>query len=480
VIIQSVWQKSFGFFGKPVVVQPGEAELTSDAGLMPIREFDQRIGLTEQFAAALTDLRYQPSVMHSLREMVRMRIFGILADYPDQNDHDVLRSDPVFKLIAGRSPKDNDLASQPTLSRFENAIDVKSLGRLQEVLVDQFIASFDKRPRRITLDIDPFDDPTHGQQQLTFFHGYYQQYQYLPRVITCAENDLVVMLCLLFGTAHAALGAGDDLAYLVGRLRDAFPDVRIVLRADSGFGVPAMYAACERLEIEYTIGIGMNATLKRRSDALLQHVVEQFEATGEPQREFCVFWYRAGSWPAARWVVVKCEANAQGTNRRAVVTNRPGAFVLPGAAYDDYTDRGEGENRNKELKCGLQADRLSDHRYMANLFRLYLHATAYNLLARLRRVVADPPPEPEHAEVPIEALGGRERRQYHNRRLQRDPLGEGQPCTWQTRLIKVAARVIERARHVLVELSGSWPYLEHYRRVSEQVLAFSPPVCDTS
>lgn len=480
MIIQSVWQKSFGFFGKPVVVQPGEAELTSDAGLMPIREFDQRIGLTEQFAAALTDLRYQPSVMHSLREMVRMRIFGILADYPDQNDHDVLRSDPVFKLIAGRSPKDNDLASQPTLSRFENAIDVKSLGRLQEVLVDQFIASFDKRPRRITLDIDPFDDPTHGQQQLTFFHGYYQQYQYLPRVITCAENDLVVMLCLLFGTAHAALGAGDDLAYLVGRLRDAFPDVRIVLRADSGFGVPAMYAACERLEIEYTIGIGMNATLKRRSDALLQHVVEQFEATGEPQREFCVFWYRAGSWPAARWVVVKCEANAQGTNRRAVVTNRPGAFVLPGAAYDDYTDRGEGENRNKELKCGLQADRLSDHRYMANLFRLYLHATAYNLLARLRRVVADPPPEPEHAEVPIEALGGRERRQYHNRRLQRDPLGEGQPCTWQTRLIKVAARVIERARHVLVELSGSWPYLEHYRRVSEQVLAFSPPVCDTS
>ena len=128
----------------------------------------------------------------------------------------------------------------------------------------------------------------------------------------------------------------------------------------------------------------------------------------------------------------------------------------------------------------LQADRLSDHRYMANLFRLYLHATAYNLLARLRHVVADPPPEPEHAEVPSEALGGRSRRQHHNRRLQRDPLGRGQPCTWQTRLIKVAARVTERARHVLVELSGSWPYLEHYRRVSEQVLVFSPPACDSS
>ena len=138
--------------------------------------------------------------------MVRMRVFGILADYPDQNDHDVLRSDPVFKLIAGRSLKDADLASQPTLSRFENAIDVKSLSRLRDVFVDQFIASFDEPPSQITLDIDPFDDPTHGDQQLTFFHGYYGQYQYLPRAITCAENDLVVMLCLLFGTAHAALG----------------------------------------------------------------------------------------------------------------------------------------------------------------------------------------------------------------------------------------------------------------------------------
>ena len=480
MIIQSVWQKSLGFFGKPVVIQPSESELTSDAGLLPIRQFDQQIGLTEQFAAALTDLRYQPSVDHTVLEMVRMRVFGILAGYPDQNDHDVLRSDPIFKIVAGRSPKGDDLASQPTLSRFENAIDVKSLGRLRDVLIDQFVASFDEPPTRITLDIDPFDDPTHGQQQLTFFHGYYGQYQYLPRVITCAENDLVVMLCLLFGTAHAALGADDDLAYLVGRLRQAFPGARIVLRADSGFGVPSMYAACERLEIDFTIGIGMNTTLKRRSDELLEHLVERFEATGEPQREFRAFWYQAGSWPAARWVVVKCEVNAQGTNRRAVITNRPGAFVLPGAAYDDYSDRGESENRNKELKCGLQADRLSDHRYMANLFRLYLHATAYNLLARLRRLVANPPPEPEHAEVPSEALGGRSRRRHHNRRLQRDPLGRGQPCTWQTRLIKVAARVTERARRVLVELSGSWPYLDHYRRVSEQVLAFSPPACDSS
>ena len=235
------------------------------------------------------DLRYRPSVTHSLVEMVRMRVFGILAGYPDQNDHDTLRSDPVFKLVAGRSLDEDDLASQPTLSRFENAIDVKSLLRLRDVFLDQFIASFDKPPTRITLDIDPFDDPTHGGQQLTFFHGYYRQHQYLPRLITCAENDLMVMLCLLFGTAHAALGADDDLEYLVSRLREAFPGVRIVLRADSGFGVPAMYTICEKLEIDYTIGIGMNPTLKKWSEALLEHCVEQFEATCQPQRKFCAF-----------------------------------------------------------------------------------------------------------------------------------------------------------------------------------------------
>jgi hypothetical protein len=480
VIVQTVWQKSLGFFGKPVVVEPSEASLTSDAGLLPIRELDEALGLTEQFAAALTDLRYQPSVEHSLLEMVRMRIYGILADYPDQNDHDVLRSDPVFKLLSGRSLDAGDLASQPTLSRFENAIDVKSLRRLQDVLIDQFMASFQKSPAQITLDIDPFDDPTYGAQQLTFFHGYYGQYQYLPRVITCAENDLVVMVCLLFGTAPPTLGAEDDLTYLARRLREAFPDVRIVLRADSGLGVPAMYAVCERLRIDYTIGIGMNTTLKSWSDALLSHCVEEFERTGQPQRKFCACWYRAGSWPAQRWTIVKCEANAQGTNRRGVVTNRPGAFVLPGAAYDAYADRGESENRNKELKCGLQADRLSDHRFMANLFRLYLHTAAHNLLVRIRHVVADPPAEPKSTELPAEALAGYGRRQHHNRRRERDPLGEGHPCTWRTRLIKVAARITESARRVLVELSGSWPYLEHYRRVSEQVLAYSRPKGDSS
>jgi len=472
--IQSDFQLSLDLGGsKPIVVEPSSGQISSDAGLLPFRHLDEQLGLTQQFAEALglDDRRQVGYIDHTFLEMTRSRIYGILADYADQNDHDVLRSDPIFKILCERSINDKDLASQPTLSRFENAISPKSFFRLQDLFLDQFIASFKTPPRHLTLDIDPFDDPTHGAQQLTFFHGYYEQYQYLPRVITCAENDLVLTACLLHGTAHATLGAQDDLAYVMGRLRQAWPDVQIHLRGDSGFGTPTMYEACEQLNIDYTLGIGMNATLKKASDSLLAEAVAQWEATGQTQRLFTALEYRAQSWPTSRWVVIKCEANAQGTNRRAVVSNRPGATVLPGAAYDAYADRGESENRNKELKIGLQADRLSDHRYFANLFRLYLHSAAYNMLARMRQVVADPPSEPETQDLPSEALAGTQRRNWHNHRRECDPLGEGQPCTWRTRLIKVAARVRETARRVVVELSSSWPYLKHFQEICQRLLA---------
>jgi hypothetical protein len=481
MVSQTAFQFTLDFLtSKPVVVVPAAEQVSSDAGLLPFRQLDERLGLTRQFAEALEDRRNESYIDHSFLEMVRMRVYGILADYADQNDHDVLRSDPIFKLLCDRSLHDDDLASQPTLSRFENAVEVHSFFRLRDMLLDQFIASFDESPRQLTLDIDPFDDPTHGQQQLTFFHGYYDQYQYLPRVITCAENDLALSICLLHGTAHPTLGAADDLEYVVHRLREAWPGVRIHLRGDSGFGTPAMYEVCERLEILYTLGIGMNARLKQGSESRMEEAVSQWETTGQPQRLFTAFWYRADSWPAQRWVVVKCEAHAQGTNRRAVVTNRPGATVLPGAAYDAYADRGESENRNKELKTGLQADRLSDHRYFANLFRLYLHTTAYNLLVRMRRLVADPPPEPRDTDLPLEAFAGRQRRDWHNHRRQHDPLGEGQPCTWRTRLIKVAARVRETTRRVVVELSSSWPYLDHFQEVLRRLAAFFSPNLNSS
>lgn len=469
---QSAFQLCFDFLpSKPIVVEPSAAQVSSDAGLLPLRQLDERIGLTRQFAEALIDPRYANGVTHTFLEMVRMRVYGILADYPDQNDHDVLRSDPIFKLICDRSIRDEDLASQPTLSRFENAIQVRCFFALRDLLIDEFIASFQEPPRHLTLDIDTFDDPTHGEQQLTFFHAYYDQFQYQPRVITCAEKDRVLSVCLLYGSAHAALGADDDLQYVAQRLRQAWPGVHLHFRGDSGFGVPRMFEACERIEqLHYSFGLRMNPRLKQLSENTLETAVKQYEATGEPQRLFCAFWYQADSWPAERWVIVKCEANAQGTNRRAVVTNRPGAKVLPQAGYDAYADRGESENRNKELKTGLQADRLSDHRYFANLFRLHLHVAAYHLLLCARTEVADPPPPPVGEALPVEALPGTRRRDWHNRRRQHDPLGEGHPCTWRSRLIKVAATVRESTRRIVVQLSSSWPYLEYYRQVAERLI----------
>jgi hypothetical protein len=482
VSIHDVWQRSFDFPGlPPVEVEPAEEPLTSDAGLLPLRQLDEHLGLTAGFTKQLTDRRHGVSVQHTLLEMVRSRVFGILAGYEDQNDHDALRSDGIFKLLAGRLPTDDDLASQPTLSRFENAPTARSLLNLETWFIERFVAAWPEVPRRLTLDVDVFDDATHGQQQLTFFHGYYDQYQYLARVFTCAENDQVILPALLHGTANPILGADDELTRIVTALRARNPAVRIHVRADSGYGKPAFYTACERLEIDYTIGLGLNAVLKARSENLLQQAVAEYERTGQPQRLFIAFWYQAETWEAPRWVIVKCEAHARGTNRRAVVTNRPGAMVLPQAAYDEYAQRGESENRNKELKRGLLADRLSDHRYLANCFRLFLHTLAHNLLVHTRRLLPEPTLPKPPLDLPVEALGGWLRRRHFQRRRKADPLGEGHPATWRLLLIKVAARLVVRARRVRVLLSGSWPFLNFYRQVSDAVLAaVGRPLRDTS
>jgi hypothetical protein len=214
------------------------------------------------------------------------------------------------------------------------------------------------------------------------------------------------MLSLRPGTVHAALGADDDLAYLVTRLRRAWPDVALQFRGDCGFGVPGMYEVCERLRVSYTFGLSSNAVLQRETEGLLAEAVSAYEQERQaarqeepprpavPSRLFTGFWYQARTWAQPRWVVAKAEANERGTNRRFVVTNRPGAAALPGPAYDAYAERGESENRNKEFKCDLAMDRLSDHRFVGNYFRLSLHAAAMNLLVRLRRFIAEPLPVP--------------------------------------------------------------------------------------
>lgn len=474
--LQSVDQWTFDFFAqKPVVVEPSRAQLTSDAGLLPIRQFDERIGLTKQFAAVLDDRRDPLTINHRYLEMVRMRVYGILADYPDQNDHDTLGADPVFKVVAGRSPDDENLASQPTLSRFENAISPRSLLRLEEVEATQFVAAFPESPLRLTLDMDTYDDPTYGDQQLTFWHDYYKQYQYQVRTITCAENDLVASACLLHGSAHVAMGAADDLRRVVDALRARFPDVHFRFRADNGFGVPELFGICEELGIDYDVGIRMNPVLKRQSDALLEELKTRQRETGLPQRGAVAFLYLAKKWPHPRQCIIRVEVTEEDSNRRAIVTTRRGAMHYPLASYDEYADRGESENRNKELKRGLWGDRLSDHRYMANDFRLHMHVAAHNLLVRLRHEVADPPREDPRAELPQEALPAAKRRAYFNKRLHRDPLGEGHPCTWRTRLIKVAAEVVVTARRIVVRLSAQWPHLHHYAQVANVVLTQAAP-----
>jgi hypothetical protein len=488
VSIQPAVQGTFSFFHNlPIVVETTAVQLTSDAGLLPIREFDERIGLTRSFASVLDDVRDPELLAHPFLQMTRSRVYGVLADYVDQNDHDTLRSDPVFKMIADRRPDGPDLASQPTLSRFENAISIASLKRLRDLCIDHFIASFIVPPRHLTFDLDAVDDPAHGEQQLVLFHGYFEQYQYFPSFITSADNDQVVVLSLRPGTVHAALGADDDLEYLVQRLRRAWPGVRICVRGDAGYGMPWMYAVCERLGIDYLFGIAANAVLKRESDALLEQALQAYTQTKTPQRLFDAFWYQAGTWDRPRWVIVKAEAKAQGTNRRFIVTNRPGAFVVPEAAYDDYALRGESENRNKELKCGLSIDRTSDHRFMANFFRLYLHAAAFNLLVRFRQAMALPPlPEPSppaedtQALLPLppepvaEALSGEARRRHLQKRRDRDRLAEAQPCTWRSLLIKVAAEVHVSTRRIVVRLSVHWPNLDYFKRVCQRLQATIP------
>ncbi len=514
--IQADVRLTFDFFSAlPVVVEASGAPLSSDAGLLPFRQLDERIGFTQAFAAVLEDPRAPEQIDHTFLEMTRARVYGILAGYEDQNDHDILRTDPVFKLVADRSPAAGSLASQPTLSRFENMINIPSLKRLRDVFIDQFLASFAEPPRRLTFDFDAVDDPAHGAQQLVLFHGFYGQYQYLPLVVTCANNDQIVLLSLRPGHVHAALGAEDDLEYLVRRVRAVWPEVIIHIRGDAGFGMPWMLTMSQRLGVDYSYGLATNAVLKRLSDRLLEQAEAAYETdrqqakqAGRPLpptcRLFDAFWYRAESWLYPRWVIVKAEANAQGSNRRFVITNRPGAQVLPEAAYADYAQRGESENRNKELKCDLDMDRLSDHRFLANFFRLYMHAAALNLVVRLRQAIAVPLAVDERAfdaltnpsadepqatstcspgqvpsdnglstaalGLPAEALPEPARRRYFDRRRRHDPLGGGQPATWRLLFIKIAAEVVVSQRRILVRLSASWPYLHYFQKVCERLI----------
>jgi len=359
--------------------------LTSDGGLPWLAEADQALGLCDALAGCIPDWR-RGAVRHSLATLVRQRVFQLACGYEDQDDADELRSDPLLKLVCGRRPqRDPDLASQPTLSRLENAVDRRACYRLGLALLAVYLRERERVgvPRRILLDCDGTDDPTHGDQEGSAYHGYFRQHMYHPLLVFDGETDQLITALLRPGHAHGSRGAVAVLKRLVGALRARWPGVRIELRADSGFATLALYEYCERAGIGYTIGLIPNARLEGFAAPLLAEAQRQQQASGtEKVRLAGAAQYQAATWPHPRRVVFKAEALAKGPNTRFVLTTRADP---PLALYDWYVDRGAPELYVKDLKRACFADRLSCHRFWANQFRLLLAAAAYWLLDTLRR-----------------------------------------------------------------------------------------------
>lgn len=369
----------------PLEVRFDGGRLTSDGGLAWLSEAEMHLGVCAALAAQVPEWRRGP-VRHSLATLVRQRVFQIACGYEDQHDAATLRTDPLLKLVCGRLPDSGaDLASQPTLSRLENAADAKTCYRLAQALLGIYLRERERAgmPRRIVLDLDSTDDPTHGHQEHSAYHGYYRQHMYHPLLVFDGETNQLLTAVLRPGTVHASHGVVAVLRRLVRALRARWPGVAIEVRADSGFAIPALYAFCEAEDIAYTIGLIPNPRLEAAAAPLLAHAVQQRAATGAAKVRLAgEAAYQAGSWDQPRRVVYKAEALAQGTTTRFVVTTRAEA---PLPLYDWYVDRGEAEGWIKDLKLACAADRLSCHRFWANQFRLLLHAAAYWLLDTLRR-----------------------------------------------------------------------------------------------
>jgi hypothetical protein len=362
-------------------------QLTSDGGLCWLSEADTTLGLCAAVAAHVPEWR-QGSVRHSLETLVRQRVFQIACGYEDQDDADTLRSDPLLKLVCGRLPDEADLASQPTLSRLENAVDYKACYRLAVALVQLYLQERgrDGLPERIVLDFDGTDDPAHGHQEGVAYHGYFKQHMLHPLLVFDGETGQLITAVLRPGTAHASTGALAVLKRLVRRIRACFPAVAIEVRADSGFAAPALYDYCEDHQIPYTIGLATNDRLDALAAPLGNQAQEERATTGEKVRLLAAGSYQAGTWRQERRVVYKAEALEKGLNIRFVVTSRADA---PEDLYHWYTQRGNHpELCIKDLKEGCFADRLSCHRFWANQFRLLLHGAAYWLLDTIRRWLA--------------------------------------------------------------------------------------------
>jgi hypothetical protein len=433
-------QLYFSFFRKRhLTVDFQGGEITSDAGLLLIRQADDALRLSSGLGGCIEDRRDSRYADHGMVELLRQRLYQVVAGYEDCNDANLLRRDPALKAACDRLLSDDHLASQPTLSRLENSITSKDLYRIGEHFVELYIRRNRKRkPKRIVLDLDGTDDPTYGNQQLTFFHGYYDQYMYHPLVIYDADTGELITAVLRAGNRHASYGAVTILKRIVPRLKRAFPRAEIIIRGDAGFAVPGLYEYCEQEGLGYVIGLIRNDVLERMIEVLLDKAYEQYLKTDQKQKLFCEGKYQAQSWEKERRVIMKAEWLPQGPNSRFVVTN---LSLQPESLYGFYTERGGTcEVRIDEFKNGLKADRLSCHRFLANQFRLFIYMAAYWLVLRLREALR----RTEFASLQIQQL--------------------------RLKLLKIGGQVVQSARRVWFRLASGYPWQDIFALAHRRLL----------
>lgn len=415
----------FGHLGRRVIEGCFDGgNMTSDGGVMLLAKLDQRLGLTEAAARSIADPREASSITHSIRDMLRQRVYALVQGWEDLNNHAQLRHDIAYQSAVGR---EDDLASAPTLCRLEKLGDRLAAVKLHEVLVDQFIASFKSAPEELILDFDATDCPLYGKQEDRFFHGYYDSYCYLPLYVFCGEQMLVAYLrpSKIDGAKHAAA----ILKLLVRRLRQVWPTVRIIFRADSGFCRQKILNWCDRNGVQYAVGLARNSRLQAMVAEVEADMKAGFDETGMKQRRFLELTYGARTWKASRRCVARLEYGSQGNNPRFVVTNIEHTERDAPQLYDQlYCQRGEAENRIKEAQLGLFATRTSCQYFNANQFRILLSALAYTLVERLRALA-----------------------------LKDTPLANAQIHTLRNQLLKLAAVITRNTRRIRLYFASHWP-----------------------
>lgn len=369
--------------GKKVTADFTGGDVSSDGGVLALREITDSIGIIDRLAEVITYFRHQSYVLHDNKTLLKQRILQIVCGYEDANDADDLRTDPGFKAACNRLPSEGDLASQPTISRFENAMTPRDIYRIANVLVDLFIASYDTEPKAIILDIDDTDDPTHGAQQLSLFNGYYDEYCYQPLFIFEGKSGNLITSILRPGRRPSGKETCAIIKRVVQRIRAAWPKVGILIRGDSHFATPELYAWCDSHAVLYVLGLTCTSILKMLAQTALSAARRDYKVSGTKARTFRQIRYQAGTWHRDLRVIVMAEVSAQGDNIRFIVTSLESS--QPSFIYETaYCGRGQMENFIKDHKLALKSGRTSCHSFLANSFRLMLHSAAYVILHTLR------------------------------------------------------------------------------------------------